>query len=215
MTVITFINGLAQQIFGSEETASFIRNRSDIRTNIENLLVSIGGDINDTIDANGSTYALVTSSSSTGYKTVKYLHDSISTTDRLKLYYNYSATVTLPASTFICKLDDAVNNAGIRITMDSNSEIIELDVCCAGSNYVKGDSVTFTDGTYSIYFSSITSYQAAGFNDALETSDIELPFEVGDIITIPKTISSSINEVDASGDAITTSIVVGYSIKLV
>ena len=99
--------------------------------------------------------------------------------------------------------------------MDSNSEIIELDVCCAGSNYVKGDSVTFTDGTYSIYFSSITSYQAAGFNDALETSDIELPFEVGDIITIPKTISSSINEVDASGDAITTSIVVGYSIKLV
>jgi len=214
-TVNKFIQNMAKNIFGSVETVSFLLNTNTLQTSIQNSLVSAAENVNDSIDANGSIYAAVTGTSSTGYKTVKNIYDSISTTDRLKLHYNIVKGTTLPASSTINNLVDSVNNANIIIKTDSNSDIIELIVNTSGSKYGKGDSVTFTDGTYSLNSLSITSYQAAGFNGTLETSDIEFPLYVGDIINITQTLNSSINEVDASGDAISVSLIVRFSIKLV
>jgi hypothetical protein len=214
--VSKFIVELSKHIFGSDQTVSFISNNSLLINNIQNTIVASAVNINESIDDNGSIYIADTSSANIGYKTSSSIYYNIyNNTDRLKIYYNFLPTIPLPASSTICDLEDSVNNADIKITTDSNGEIIELNICCSGSNYTKGDSVTFTDGVYSITSSSITSLQAAGFNGTTKSGDIELPLEVGDIINIAQIITSSAEQLNPDGELITAQQIVRFSIKLV
>jgi hypothetical protein len=216
-TVTNFIKELARYVFGSDQTTSFFSNISTLRISIQDSLELAAANINTTIDSNGTTYTTVTNLSNTGYKTAKDLYDDINNnTDRLKLHYTVQSTgATLPVSSTISNFIDSVNSGIITVTTDSNGSISEIVIGTTGSNYTKGDSVTFTNGSYTINYSSITSYQASALNGTLYTSNIEYPFKVNDIMDIASTIKSSTAQLDASDDNISMDIVVRYRIKLV
>lgn len=216
-TVTNFINKLASYVFGSDQTTSFFSNISSVRINIQDSLELAAANINTTINGNGTTYTTVTNLSNTGYKTAKDVYDDINNnTDRLKLHYTVQSTgATLPVSSTISNFIDSVNSGIVTVTTDSSGSISEIVIGTTGSNYTKGDTVTFTNSSYTINYSSITSYQASALNGTLYTSNIEYPFEVNDIMDIASTIKSSTAQLDASDDNVSMETVVRYRIKLV
>ena len=216
-TVSIFIKKLAGHIFGSTQAVGFLSNISSLSTSAQTSLEISADSINSSIDNNGTTYILVTNSSSDGYQMAKSIYDKFnSNTQRLQLQYNSQSTGTsLPISSVITNFTCSVGNANITVSTDSTGSISNIEIVSYGSAYSKNDILTFTSGNYTIYYSGITSYQAVSFNGNVFTDDIELPLEVNDIIDIATTIKSSTSQVDASGDAALVTMIVRYRIKIV
>lgn len=216
--VTIFIKELARHVFGSDQTVSFFSNTGTMITSIQDSLVSGANNINTDIDTSGNTFITVTDSSTMGYKTSKEIYnDFISFTDRLTLIKNITSTgPALPVSSTITGLtDQGVNYCNVSVTTDPNGDILNIAITGDWGGYTKGSDYTFTNGTYTIVYSDITSYQAAFLNGTLFTDEIEYPFETNDIIDVAITVKSATTQTNAGDNSITAERVVRYRIKLV
>ena len=216
-TMKTILRELAKYVFGSPHSVGLFTNIPSLKISIESALENSAVNINSKIDDNGGTYSIVTNESNTGYILAKEIYNNINNnTERLKIHYTVESTgSTLPTSSIISNFTDSTNGGIVSVTTDSSSCIIEIEIISTGSNYTKGDSITFTNSNYTIYYSSITSYQASAMNGTLYTDDIEIPFETNDNINVISIIKSSPEQMDGSNDPTEIDISVKYTVKLI
>lgn len=197
-----FISLLATEVFGSSEATDLFSNKSSITTSWNSATATALGLLNGLVDTAGlaASLELVESMFSTSNNVIP----------RFTLAYN--ATNADNSNPVVTGSNYAVtggSGTGAIVSLTATGSTINgmtVTTTATSGTYIKGETVTITDGSFNTATIVLNSVQAARLNGTLSNSaGTEVPLQTGDVLRMLFTIASKSGQTDAAGRAVTAS----------
>lgn len=209
-TAETFIQYVAESVFGSKLAVDMLLNEPAIATSyiasVNSCIVSVNDKfVNSAADASGASqkiYQVMTGSKE----------------ERFGMMYTSDLSGTIvPVGTYSCtaRRSGDVGDAAVTVVIDA-SGVRNMSVTTAGTGYAIGDRVTLKDasGVLIARIVSINSVQTAMLNGTL-SSQTGFPFEAADQLWIKFTLRTNSGQTNVAGNPAIASIDVNAVITAV
>jgi hypothetical protein len=210
-TAQTFIQHLAQSVFGSRDAVDMFSNESDIDTSYETSINDCISKVNEFFTKSDTRGVLAAARSV--YNTMMSTH-----TKRFGLKYRAVANNAMNPDTYNCGTVDDGNGSGAAVSVVLvSSGVLNIIVTTAGNGYRIGDEVRFNSKVGSDTIAtipSINSVQAAMLNGQL-SSETAMPFEADDTLTITFRVNSNLSQTNVSSEPVQASVLIRTVIRVV
>ncbi len=207
---LDFQKELSRAIFGSPVGIDLFNNEGAISISFGDAIETISTSIANNFNSSSGTVAAGSAAEASGVVSLKicnkiYQQILVSFPERYTLMHNATAgTGTMTDGTGLSVTGGSGTGATVNVFMTGSTvDNITITQVATGGAFVKGETITITDGASNTLTITINSIQAAILNGTLNTAT-ELPIEVGDIFNTIVTVKNNINQTNVAGKVLDT-----------
>ncbi len=207
---LDFQKELSRAIFGSPVGIDLFNNEGAISISFGDAIETISTSIANNFNSSSGTVAAGSAAEASGVVSLKICNKIfqqilVSFPERYTLMHNATAgTGTMTDGTGLSVTGGSGTGATVNVFMTGSTvDNITITQVATGGAFVKGETITITDGASNTLTITINSIQAAILNGTLNTAT-ELPIEVGDIFNTIVTVKNNINQTNVAGKVLDT-----------
>jgi len=208
---VDFQRELSRAIFGSPVGIDLFNNEAAISASFGDAIESMSTSIANKFNSTSGAVAAGSTAEASGADSLKICNKIFqqiltSLPERYTLKYNASAgSGTMTDGTGLTVTGGSGTGATVDVLMTGSivDNITIVQTRTGGTPYVKGETITITDGASNTLTIVINSIQAGILNGTLDTPT-ELPIEVGDIFNNIFTVKNNISQTNVYGKVLDT-----------